>query len=179
MASYLQNASWLQNTTYNIPVLSVIGYAVLCIVPHTISMGIAYGDDLSKADSTNPHGAEGQIALKKKLGAKKFAAYERAQSCQRNHFENFPLFVATIFAGLLAEASLRTPLKGGLSASAASAQIGVTAFAVGWMAIRVLYTANYITTETKLWAGVRSLLYFAGNGWAFTVLAKSAYALGA
>jgi uncharacterized MAPEG superfamily protein len=144
-----------------------------------VSVGIAYGDDINKLDTTNPHGAEGEIALKKKLGAKKFAAYERAQACQRNHFENFPIFVSAIFAGLLAEASLRTPLKGGLSASAASAQIGVTAFSVGWMIIRVLYTANYITTETKGWSRVRSLLYFAGNGWAFTVLAKSAFALGA
>jgi uncharacterized MAPEG superfamily protein len=179
MASYLQNASWLQNTTYNIPVLSIIGYSVLCIVPHMVSVGIAYGDDLNGLDTTNPHGAEGKTGLQKKIGAKRYAAYERAQSCQRNHFENFPLFVSAIFAGLLAESSLRTPLKGGLSASAASAQIGVTAFAVGWLAIRVLYTANYITTETKVWASVRSLLYFAGNGWAFTVLAKSAFALGA
>jgi uncharacterized MAPEG superfamily protein len=179
MASYLQNASWLQNTTYNIPVLSIIGYSVLCILPHMVAVGIAYGDDLKTLDNTNPNGSEGKITLKKRIGAKRFAAYERAESCQRNHFENFPLFVATIFAGILAEASLRTPLKGGLSASAASAQIGVTAFSVGWMAIRVLYTANYITTETKLFANVRSMLYFAGNAWAWTVLAKSAYALGA
>jgi uncharacterized MAPEG superfamily protein len=179
MASYLQNASFLQNTTYNLPVLSIIGYSVLCIVPHFVAVSIAYGDDPGKLDNTNPHGAEGELALKKKLGPKKFAAYERAESCQRNHFENFPLFVAAIFAGLLAEERLKTPLLGGLSASAAAAQIGVTAFSVGWLALRVLYTANYITTTSKAFAAVRSLLYFAGNGWAFTILVKSAYALAA
>lgn len=60
--------------------------------------------------------------------------------------ENMPLFIATIFAGLLAESRVGTD------------RVGLNSFVYGWMAVRVLYTANYITTETRAWSYLRSLL---------------------
>lgn len=46
------------------------------------------------------------------------------------------------------------------------------------MLIRVLYTANYIVTETISWSYLRSVLYFLGTGWAFVILYRAAVILG-
>lgn len=77
-----------------------------------------------------------------------------------------PLFVAAVFAGLLAEQQ------------AGEGAVGLDAFCVGWMVVRVLYTVNYITTESLQWSYVRSLLYFIGTGWAFTTIGRAAMVLG-
>jgi len=76
------------------------------------------------------------------------------------------LLIACIFAGILAENR------------AGEDEIGLNAFCVGWMLIRVLYTANYIVTETISWSYLRSVLYFLGTGWAFVILYRAAVILG-
>lgn len=60
--------------------------------------------------------------------------------------ENLPLYIAAIFAGVLAESRVGTD------------KVGLNSFVYGWMAIRMLYTVNYINTETRAWSYLRSLL---------------------
>ncbi|KAK3111738.1 hypothetical protein LTR53_012703, partial [Teratosphaeriaceae sp. CCFEE 6253] len=117
-------------------------------------------------DNRNPKAAGLAEKLKQRLSAGDYAAWERGQSCHRNHLENMPLFIAAIFAGLLAQSQ------------GSEDSVGLTAFAVGWMVIRVAYTANYLVTETQGWSYVRSALYFAGSLWAFWVLGRSAWVVG-
>ena len=119
-----------------------------------------------KHDNRNPNGSTYKENLKKRLTQREYAAYERAESCHRNHLENMPLYVATVFAGLLAEQQ------------AGEGRVGLNQFVMAWMLIRIVYTANYITTETVKWTYLRSMLYFAGTGWAFAVLGKSAMVFG-
>lgn len=75
-------------------------------------------------------------------------------------------FVAAVFAGLLAEQR------------AGDGSVGLNTFCIGWMAIRILYTANYLMTETQKWSYLRSALYFAGTIWAFGLFYRAAVVLG-
>ncbi|KAK4574467.1 hypothetical protein LTR86_001308 [Recurvomyces mirabilis] len=150
----------------NIPLVTIPLYYVLAAIPHGYAMAKVTGGDLSKADNCNPHGMATQEKLKKLVGPREFAAFERAESCHRNALENMPLFVAAIFAGCLAE------WRAGAGAT------GVTTFSIVWMALRTAYTINYIVVETRKWAFVRSLIYFITTFWAFAVIIRAAFVFG-
>ena len=104
--------------------------------------------------------------LKKRLTPKEFAAFERGEACHRNSFENMPLYIATVFAGMLAEQR------------AGEDEVGLISFVIGWNVIRILYTINYLNVETNAWSYVRSLLYFWCTGWSFVMLYRSSMILG-
>lgn len=151
---------------FNFPLLSIILYYILAIYPHGHAVILGSKGNLQRHDNRNPKASSYTDSVKKRLGAKGFAAWERAESCHRNHLENMPLFCAAIFAGLIAENQVGT------------GSLGLDEFAVGWLAIRVLYTVNYLTADTVKWSYVRSILYFVGSFWAFSVIARAAFALG-
>jgi uncharacterized MAPEG superfamily protein len=152
-------------STLSIPILSIPFYYLLALFPHGWAIKRASQGDMKRHDNRNPKGTSFHDALKKRLTVAEFAAFERAESCHRNHLENMPLYVATVFAGLLAENKL------------GPGSVGLDTFVYAWNIIRILYTANYLTTETISWSYLRSALYFAGMGWAFAVLYRASYAL--
>ncbi|TKA33698.1 hypothetical protein B0A50_00534 [Salinomyces thailandicus] len=156
----------MATTSLSLPVLTVPLYYALAVYPHGHASFVASKGGVNKLDNRNPKSSTWQEGLKKRLSARDFAAYERAESCHRNHLENMPLLVAAVLIGLLAEQK------------AGEGEIGLSAFCVGWMALRTAYTANYLVTETQQWSILRSLLYFAGTGWAFTILYRAARVLG-
>nr|POE71979.1 hypothetical protein CFP56_11855 [Quercus suber] len=129
-------------------------------------MSIASGGKAAAHDNRNPKSSTYLAKLRQRLGEQKFAAFERAESCHRNHLENMPLYIASVFAGLLAEAKI------------GQGELGLKSFVVGWMVTRVLYTINYLNVESQGWSYIRSLLWFVNIGWAFAILGRSAYALG-
>ncbi|KAK5121730.1 hypothetical protein LTR85_004605 [Meristemomyces frigidus] len=150
----------------NLPLLSIPAYYILAVYPHGHAITAATRGNPNKHDNRNPKSSGTQEDLKKRLSPREYAAYERAESCHRNHLENMPLFVATVFAGLLAEQR------------AGEGAVGLSTFCVGWMAVRVLYTINYIVAETQQLSYLRSLLYFVGTAWAFTTIGRAAMVLG-
>ena len=105
--------------------------------------------------------------LKRRLTAREFQAYERAERAHANSLENMPLFCAAIFAGLLADQ------KG------VPGELALNEFAVGFVLLRVLYTICYILTETIRLSYLRSAIYFLTTGWAFYVIGRAAYIIGA
>lgn len=152
--------------SFNLPILTIPLYYFLAVYPHGHAVMIARKGDPTRHDNRNPKASSMQENLKKRLTPREYAAWERAESCHRNHLENMPLFIATVFAGLLAEQR------------AGEGAVGLSTFCVGWMVVRVLYTINYIVTETVQWSLLRSVLYFVGTGWAFGILGRAAFALG-
>ncbi|KAK4495432.1 hypothetical protein PRZ48_013763 [Zasmidium cellare] len=120
----------------NIPILSIPIYYILAIFPHGWAISMVIKGDIRKHDNRNPKGTAYHELVKKRLTSREFDAFERAESCHRNHLENMPLFVATVFAGMLAEQRV------------GEGELGLNEFVVGWMVIRILYTANYLVTET-------------------------------
>lgn len=156
----------MATTSLSLPILSIPFYYALAIFPHGYAINRAAKGDMKRHDNRNPKGTSFHDSLKKRLSAKEFAAFERAESCHRNHLENMPLYVAAVFAGILGES------RAGVGA------LGLDTFVIGWNVIRVLYTANYLTAETMKWSYLRSLLYFAGTGWAFVLLYRAAVVLG-
>ncbi|KAF7194138.1 hypothetical protein HII31_04546 [Pseudocercospora fuligena] len=155
----------MSTISFNIPILSIPFYYVLAVFPHGYAINKASKGDPKKHDNRNPKGTAQLEALKKRLSAKELAAFERGESCHRNHLENMPLYVAAVFAGMLAEARV------------GEGEIGLINFVLGWNAIRIAYTANYLATETMGWSYLRSALYFAGTGWAFVMFWRAAIAL--
>lgn len=148
----------------NIPLLSIPLYYALAVYPHGHAFYLASRNSSSPPDNRNPKSSDLLASFKKRLGPKDFAAFERAESCHRNHLENMPLFVAAVFAGLFAERET-------------GQSVGVDTFAVALLVVRVLYTVNYLTTETQKWSYVRSLLYFVGTGLCFATIGRAALAL--
>ena len=149
---------------YNLPLLSIPAYYVLATYPHGHAIMRATKSDPKKHDNRNPKSSTNIENLKRRLSAKEFAAYERGESCHRNHLENMPLYVAAVFAGLLAEREAGKPL-------------GLNEFVIGWMAVRVMYTVAYLTTETVKCSYARSALYFVGTFMAFGMIGRSALVL--
>jgi uncharacterized MAPEG superfamily protein len=150
--------------SFSLPVFTIPLYYMLALYPHASAGLSIYTQRLY--DNRNPKGTEQQATLNQKLSPRDLAAYERAESCHRNHMENMPLFVAAVFAGLLAEQRV------------GEGEIGLGAYCVGWMVLRVLYTANYMMAETRAWSLVRSVLYLSGCLWSFVTLWRAAFVLG-
>jgi uncharacterized MAPEG superfamily protein len=127
-------------SSYNIPLISIPLYYVLAIIPHGVAISRANKGNIKAHHNENPRGAAYADYLKKKLSARDLAAFERAEACHRNHMENMPLYVAAIFAGLLANARMGED------------QVGLNTFVYAWMAIRVAYTFAYMSTESRPFA---------------------------
>lgn len=63
-----------------------------------------------------------------------------------------PLYIACVFAGLLAESKV------------GAGEVGLNTFIAGFLAVRVAYTVNYLNTESQKYTYLRSLLYFVNVG---------------
>lgn len=77
-------------------------------------------------------------------------------------YQNFPLFASAIVLGNVA----------GLP------QSEMTTFAATFLAVRVAYTAVYMSHTTQGPTGLRSLLWVSGMGLCFRVLWRAAAAMG-
>lgn len=148
----------------NMPLLSIPLYYALATYPHGHAMFIASKGQPKALDNRNPKSTALIDSFKKRLGPKDFATFERAESCHRNHLENMPLFVAAVFAGLLAERET-------------GQSVGTDTFVVMLLGVRVLYTVNYLVTDTQGWSYLRSLLYFVATGLCFATIGRAALAL--
>jgi uncharacterized MAPEG superfamily protein len=148
----------------NFPLLSIPLYYILALYPHARAIRIATKGDFSKHDNRNPKSTTSLEKIKQHLNPEAFAAYERGESCHRNALENFPLFVAAIFAGLLAERE-------------AGRALGTSFFAASWLIVRTLYTINYVNTTSMKWTYARSGLWAIGTALCFGMLGRAALVL--
>jgi len=148
----------------NIPLLSIPLYYILAVYPHGRAILISTRGNIQTHDNRNPKSSTLASSIQKRLSPSEFAAWERAESCHRNHLENMPLFVAAIFAGILAERETGRDL-------------GTSSFALAWLATRVAYTVNYLRTESMKWTYLRSALYFLGTGLCFATIGRAALVL--
>lgn len=146
---------------YSPSILAIPAYHLITLVPHAIAVGIGSKGQPLKWDNRNPRSSSLKEKVKQKLDAESFAAYERAEACQANGFENAPLFFASIIAGNVA----------GLD------QSDLNIFAGGYLALRVLYTVFYLRTNTQLPTIVRSSAWVGMVGMCWAILLKSASAM--
>ena len=162
----------MASSGFNLPLMSIPLYYIIASIPHAYAASVATKGNLGKYDNRSPHSANSIDRIKKSLSAAEFGKWERAKRAHVNAMENMPLFVAAVFAGLLAE---RTTGSGLVKAES----VGLESFVVGILAARVVYTLNYIMTETVTWSYLRSVMYIGSTVWSFVVIAKAAYVLGA
>ena len=156
----------MSKTSFNLPLFSIPAYYLLAVYAHAHAALIATKGNLKHHDNRNPHSSTNTENLKRRLTAREFTAYERAERCHKNHLENMPLFCVVVLGGILAEQKVGED------------ELGLIEFVVGWMVLRVLYTVNYLMTETLEWSYLRSALYFTGTLWAFVIIGRAAFALG-
>jgi len=148
----------------NFPLLSIPLFYALSMYPHGRAISIATKGDMSKHDNRNPKSTTLIEKTKQRLSPEDFAAYERCESCHRNSLENMPLFVAAVFAGLLAERD-------------AGRDLGTSFFAASWLIVRTLYTINYVNTTSMKWTFARSGLWFVGTLLCFGMIGRAALQL--
>jgi uncharacterized MAPEG superfamily protein len=148
----------------NFPLLSIPIYYALAMWPHARAISIATKGDLTKHDNRNPKSTTLIEKHKQRLSPEDFAAYERGESCHRNALENMPLFLAAIFAGLLAERD-------------AGRDLGTSFFAASWLIVRTLYSINYVNTTSIKWSFARSGLWFVGTLLCFGMIGRAALQL--
>ncbi|KAF2182214.1 hypothetical protein K469DRAFT_712825 [Zopfia rhizophila CBS 207.26] len=152
--------------TYSPSILAIPAYYILSVFPHSYALNIATNGKVLKWDNRNPRSTTLKSRLKDKLDAETFAQYERAEACHANGMENLPLFAAAIILGNMVGLK-----KEGFG--------GMTGFAGTFLAVRLAYTAVYLTHKTQGPTVLRSGLWVAGVGLCFRVLFKAARALGA
>ncbi|KAI4641644.1 hypothetical protein J4E93_007742 [Alternaria ventricosa] len=99
--------------------------------------------------------------LKKRLPAETYAKYERMEACHANGMENLPLFMGAVILGNMA----------GLP------QGELASFSASFLAVRVAYTAAYITTSTQAPTLVRSGLWIASVSMCFRTIIRAAGAM--
>jgi uncharacterized MAPEG superfamily protein len=137
-------------------------------------------------DNRNPRSSDLKTKLRERLGPKTFAKYERAEACHANGMENLcvtsvtwrrfgtsadwsvstsPLFTSAVILGNMAGLK-----KEGLG--------GLNGFITSFLALRLAYTAVYITHKTQGPTMARSALWAAGVGLCVRVIVKAAKALG-
>jgi len=158
----------------NLALISIPAYYVLCLAPHVYGVTLATSGDMSKHNNANPRSTSYADKLKQTLGNEKYETFERAEAAQKNGFENMPLYVAAVFAGLLVETAT---LKGNVE-KAGSGSTGLDRFVYGWFAARVLYSISYISFSSQPLCFLRTLFYSVGTALAFEQLYRAAVVLG-
>lgn len=147
------------------PLLSIPAYYFLALTPRFYAHYL-----MSKAnfipEYTNPYSSIHQNKLLKAVPACTVAAIERANSAHRNDMENLPLFVAAVFAGLMAEQI------GGQGCTSLQRFVGI------WMVSRVVYTVVYCAAEREARAWPRSLMFHVGWLAAFEQIWSAAKVVG-
>ena len=111
----------------------------------------------------NPRGTTVAARYEKALGPAAFQRYQKARAAHANGYENFPLFAATVLAGLHA---------------------GLPERAMSWVALfvlllRAVYNELYMRVETRRGSYLRTLSYFVQTGTCLTVLVVAAVQNGA
>lgn len=115
---------------------------------------------MSKYDNRNPRSTQTIEAIKTHLSPEAYARYERAESAHKNNMENMPLYIAAVFAGLLAEQSAKGTISEVLVSH--NAPTGLTKFVYSWFVLRLLYNMLYINTSQQKWTHFRSMTWMAG-----------------
>lgn len=162
----------------NLALIAIPAYYILSVAPHTYAITIASQGQPGKLDNRNPRSTTHIAKLRETLGEEAFNRFERAESAHKNSMENMPLFIAAVFAGLLADQATKGTVGRALLTSGGVSD-KMKRFLTSWFAIRGLYTAAYITTSDNKYSVIRSLLWVASLGVAFEQIYSAAKVLGA
>lgn len=149
---------------YNPSILAIPALHILSILPHAYALKVSTQGDPNKWDNRNPRSSTMQSKIKDRLDPEDFAFYERLQACHANGMENLPIFATAVILGNMAGLK-----KDGVW--------GMTGFAASFLAVRVAYTAAYLTHKTQGQTMIRSGLWATGVGLCFRVIFKAAKAL--
>jgi len=139
---------------YNIALLSLPAYYVLVFFPHAYAMNILTAADKTAYKNGNPRSHSAHGVIQKTLSPPQLARYERAKAAHTNGHESFPLFATAIVVGSMAGVDEKI----------------MSAFAIGSVAMRALYTALYINTEKEEKSVFRSLVWITKTAAALGVI---------
>ncbi|KZT62518.1 hypothetical protein CALCODRAFT_489895 [Calocera cornea HHB12733] len=156
--------SFLSHLTLDTPGLALYALPAAFFVglaPHVQKIMLFESSGI-KIDNRSPRSVT-SAAEKKGIPAPLLAKADRLAAAHQNGIENFPLFAAAVLAGTAA----------GLPAAK------VNLFAGAYLGLRVVYNLAYANQTTLAIAGVRSLAFWIGTGWAFYIMCSAGSALGA
>ena len=160
----------------NLALISIPAYYLLSLAPHMYALNVRTQGQPSQLDNANPRSTSNQEEISSRLSSEELARYERAEAAHKNNFENLPLYIGAVFAGLLAEQATKGTI--GKTYVSSGVSTGLTRFVYGWFALRGLYNVAYIATTDQKVSYLRSGLYFATVGLAFEQFWNAAQILG-
>jgi uncharacterized MAPEG superfamily protein len=131
-------------------------YWILAFIPRVVA--VVTIRKRGKWNNTNPRSPAVQEEYSKRIPKADYSRFERANAAHNNTLESFGIVAAALIAGSVAGLDNDT-----LNTAAATL-----------IAIRALYIILYINTTTNRVSQLRSLVWFANQAVAFTVLMKAA-----
>ncbi|KAK8216227.1 hypothetical protein IWZ01DRAFT_195536 [Phyllosticta capitalensis] len=146
----------------NLSIAAIPAYYLLALSPHAAALVYTTNGQVSKWENVNPKGEATKTAIARKIGAKRYAVYERLKAAHANSMENMPLFIAAIILGNMA----------GLDKVEGSG--GLNWFAASFLLSRTGYNIVYAQNASQGQSYLRTLFYFLSVGQCFRVLFKAA-----
>ncbi|KAF2503037.1 hypothetical protein BU16DRAFT_521667 [Lophium mytilinum] len=142
----------------NYSVYGIPAYYVLTLFPHTYAQQIIKNASNGYWDNRNPKGVDLLTQYKKSVPAAVFAKFERATAAHNNGMENMALFIGAVLVGNMAK----------LDSSTLNTVVG------SFLALRVVYTALYITITNKKYSLARSAVWAISTSLLLYVIVKAA-----
>ena len=133
-------------------------YWILSFIPQVVGVITIRRAMSGKWNNANPRSASVQDEYQKRVPKADYAKFERAKAAHNNSLESFGIVAAALIAGSVA----------GLENDTLNTAAG------GLIALRALYIVLYINTTTNRVSRLRSLVWFANQAVAFTILMKAA-----
>ncbi|KAF2817231.1 uncharacterized protein BDZ99DRAFT_513475 [Mytilinidion resinicola] len=149
----------------NYSIYGIPAYWVLSLFPHVYAQRIIKNASNGHWDNRNPRGVDLLTQYKRSVPAAAFAKFERARATHNNGMENMALFIGAVVVGNMAK----------LESSKASGKESTLNTVVGsFPALRVVYTALYITITNKKYSLARSTVWAISTLLLFYPIVKAA-----
>ncbi|KAI9101787.1 hypothetical protein DFS34DRAFT_611538 [Phlyctochytrium arcticum] len=138
---------------YTLPAAVILAY-----VPHFIK-GSVIKNATGKYNNQNPRSQLEKI--EQKMSKEAFTKAQRCSAAHSNALEGFPVFASAVILGNMARLPIST----------------LNAYAVGYISIRAIYTALYVSQKSEKTAAARSITWVAGIASCITLMIKAANVL--
>lgn len=126
---------------------------LLCLAPRIYAAATYYSSTSNSPNFLHPRSLAQKAISDRTLDTRSKNRIVRAEAAQANGLENVGYFAAAVVAGNFA--GLEKGVLNGL--------------ALGYLGSRLVFNWVYVINETSLWAGVRTAVFFAGQGMIFAL----------
>jgi uncharacterized MAPEG superfamily protein len=138
----------------DVALLSIPAYWATAFGAHMYALRMVLTSPNPKAYN-NVNARQNDASIERALGPEKYRRYQRAKSAQANAHESLPLFIAAVLVSKYAGVSADT-------------------FAMGSLALRLLYMVLYVNTTDPKKSNIRTVVWFVLSMWSLVQIVRCA-----